>query len=98
MPGSTSDLYFATAGGTATVDQPFTVNSLSLTTTNSVTINGTGTLTLAESRPGLTDNGAAAHTIAAPVALGTAQTWTVNGANPLTVGGVISECQRHRPA
>ena len=30
LPASATDLYFATAGGTATVDQPFNVNSLNL--------------------------------------------------------------------
>ena len=45
-----------------------------------MTITGTSTLTLVSSA-GLSDNGAAAHTIAAPMALGTAQTWTVSGAN-----------------
>jgi fibronectin-binding autotransporter adhesin len=90
LPGSITDLYFATTGGTATIDQNFGVNTLTLATTNSVTINGTGLLTLGNTA-GLTDDGAAAHTISAPVALGTAQTWTVNGTNPLTVSGVISD-------
>ena len=36
---------------------------------------------------GLADNGAAAQTIAAPVALGAPQTWTINGTQPLTVSG-----------
>ena len=56
LPASASDLYFATAGGTATVDQPFNVNSLNLSTSNSVTINGAATLTLVGSAGvGLTD-------------------------------------------
>ena len=46
MPAGTTNLYFATTGGTATVDQNFAVNSVSFTSSNSVTINGTGTLTL----------------------------------------------------
>ena len=90
LPASITNLYFATAGGTATIDQAFTVNSLSLTTSNSVTVAGTGTLTLVNSA-GLSDNGAAAHTINAPLALGTAQTWTINGPSALTVAGVISD-------
>jgi fibronectin-binding autotransporter adhesin len=90
LPGSTTDLFFATAGGTATIDQNCSVNRLTLTTTNSVTIDGASTLTLGNSA-GLTDDGAAAHTISAPMALGTAQTWTINGTNPLTVSGVLSD-------
>ena len=59
LPGANTDLFFATTGGTATIDQNFNVNSLNLASSNSVTVSGSNTLTLlASAGTGLTDNGA----------------------------------------
>ena len=93
-PGSISNVYFTATGGTnltTTLDSDFTVESLNFTASSaSVTINGTNTLTIATAA-GINDPaGSAAQTINANVALAAAQTWTVNSASPLTVGGVIS--------
>jgi len=84
--------------------QNFTINSLEFTgagttaATTPVTIGGTNTLTISASGTngntagnGITvDAGSAAHTISSNVALGSSQTWTVNG-NPLTVSGTVSD-------
>jgi autotransporter-associated beta strand protein len=92
LPAATSNVFFATTAGTATVDQNYSVNSLTLSVGTAMAINGTGTLTLVGSAGvGLSDNGAAAHTINAPLALAALQTWNVSGANPLTVTGTIRD-------
>ena len=46
LPGASSNVYFATTGGTATVDQNFPVASLNFSSSNNVTLAGTGLLTL----------------------------------------------------
>ena len=93
-PGATSDVFFTTSNHGAhlstTLGANFSIKGLTFTSaaTNSVTIGGTNTLTLGVD--GLTmQSGAAAATINAAVTLGAAQTWTVNGANPLTIGGSL---------
>ena len=72
------------------MDRDFTVKSVNFTAASAaVTVSGSNTLTIATSA-GITDSAATAQAINVPVALGAAQTWTVNGAAPLSVGGVIS--------
>jgi len=93
------------AGNLNTVlGQDFTINSLEFTGSSStaattpVTIGGSNTLTImAGGTNGNTagsgivvDAGSAAHTISSKVALGSSQTWTVNG-SPLTVSGNITD-------
>jgi hypothetical protein len=94
-PGSPTDVFFTTTGGgsnvSTTLDADFSIKGLTFTSaaTNAVTIGGSHTLSFGAN--GLTvQAGAAAPTIASAVTLRTNQTWTVNGANPLTVSGVTS--------
>ena len=93
------------AGNLGTVlGQDFTINSLEFTGTSttagttSVTIGGTNTLTVMAggtngntAGTGITvDAGSAAHTIGSNVALGSSQSWIVNG-SALTVSGTVSD-------
>ncbi|HEV2968855.1 MAG TPA: hypothetical protein VGY55_02625 [Pirellulales bacterium] len=94
-PGSPTDVFFTTTGGgsnvSTTLDADFSIKGLTFTSaaTNAVSIGGSHTLSLGAD--GLTvQAGAAAPTISSAVTLRTNQTWTVNGANPLTVSGVTS--------
>jgi fibronectin-binding autotransporter adhesin len=106
LPGSITDVFFATqnalgANLNTTLDQNFTINSLTIlgtgsgspTTTNAVTIGGGNTLTLmASGGNGITmQSGAAGLTISSNVALGASQTWTNSSANTLTVSGIVGE-------
>ncbi len=94
-PGSPTDVFFTATGGgsnvSTTLDADFSIKGLTFTSaaTTPVTIGGSHTLTLGAD--GLTvQAGAAAPTIASAVTLGTNQTCTVNGGNPLTVSGALS--------
>jgi fibronectin-binding autotransporter adhesin len=106
LPGGSTDVHFyatnANAGNAAasTLDGNFTIDSLivdgsTLGESGTVGIGqGTaGVLTIApaSSSIGITVNpGAGQVTISAPVAVGTAQTWTNNSANTLTVSGTLN--------
>ncbi|HEX8912941.1 MAG TPA: autotransporter-associated beta strand repeat-containing protein, partial [Humisphaera sp.] len=102
IPGTTTDVHLYASNATAanlstTLGQNFTVKSLtvdggSLNQPVSVASGGAGanTLTLAPAAGGvglLVAAGAGATTVTAPVALGSAQTWTNNSSATLTVSG-----------
>ncbi len=100
VPGAPCDLIFSVASS------PGTMAAMTLgsdMTVRTLTINNTATafdldndgykltITPASSSDGITiASGVQASTIAAGIALGSAQTWTQNSANTLTVNGVVS--------
>ena len=95
FPGSPTDVFFTTSSHGAnlgtTLAADFSIKGLTFTSdaTSAVTIGGTNKLTLGVD--GITvQSGAAAPVINAPVTLGSAQNWTIDGANPLTVNGSLS--------
>ncbi len=95
FPGSTTDVFFTTSSHGAnlntTLAADFSIKGLTFTSaaTSAATIGGTNKLTLGVD--GITvQSGAASPVINAPVTLGSAQNWTINGANPLTVNGSLS--------
>jgi autotransporter-associated beta strand protein/T5SS/PEP-CTERM-associated repeat protein len=95
-PDSTKDIFFSTTTpspsfSATVVTAPAAVRSVTfLNTSDSITISG---LALTIGAGGITvEDAAAAHTIAAPVVLGTSQTWYVGaGAGDLNVSGVVSD-------
>ncbi len=94
-PGDSSDVFITTTSLptylNTTLDADFSIKGLTFTSasTSAVAINGVHTLTLGAD--GLTlQAGTASPTIGSAVALGTSQTWTINGGNPLNVAGVVS--------
>jgi fibronectin-binding autotransporter adhesin len=99
---STSDVSLSASPAPTTNVNPtlgtnnLAINSLTFTNTGAnVTLNGTGTLTLAAaSSVGITDNSATTNsveTVAPTVALGASQTWTVaNSTSTLAITGGIS--------
>ncbi len=96
LPGSADDVFFVLNGAnnlTTQLGASFSIRSLTFTSdaTNPVQINDSpGTHTLTIGTGGITDNGPSTYTINAGVALGGAQTWANNTANPFTVNGAIS--------
>jgi hypothetical protein len=95
LPGSITDVFFTTSDHgsnlNTTLGANYSIKGLTFTSdsTNPVSIGGANTLTLGAG--GLTaQSGAAAATISCPVALGASQTWSADGANPLTVNGSLS--------
>ena len=94
-PGAASDVFFTTTSLptdlNTTLDADFSIKGLTFTSSASsaVAINGVHALTLGAD--GLTlQSGAASPTIGSAVILGTSQTWSINGGNPLNVTGVMS--------
>jgi fibronectin-binding autotransporter adhesin len=94
-PAASTDVFFTTTNAptylNSNLDADFSIKGLTFTSTSpsGVAINGNHTLTLGAD--GLTlQAGAASPTIGSAVTLGTSQTWTINGGNPLTVSGVMS--------
>jgi autotransporter-associated beta strand protein len=69
-------------------------------TANGLTLNADGyTLTINPGTGGtgiLVSAGVPASTVAANVAMGSSQTWTINSASPLTVSGIVSESGGNR--
>jgi autotransporter-associated beta strand protein len=100
LPGVTTDVFFNTtapvAGNlTTTLGQNLTIKTLNFTADadSAVIINGnTLTINPGSSSTGITIDGGAAGavTISSTIALGAAQTWTNNSANPLTVAGAVT--------
>jgi hypothetical protein len=94
-PSATTDVFFTTTSAptfpTSTLDADFSIKGLTFTSTapSGVAINGNHTLTIGADGLAV-QAGAAGPTIGVAVALGTSQTWTINGGNPLNVGGVMS--------
>ncbi|HEV3003428.1 MAG TPA: PEP-CTERM sorting domain-containing protein [Pirellulales bacterium] len=95
FPGSPTDVFFTTSSHGAnlgtTLAADFSIKGLTFTSdaTSAVTIGGTNKLTLGVD--GITvQSGAAAPVINAPVTLGSAQNWTIDGANSLIVNGSLS--------
>ena len=104
LPSSTTNVFMAaTSGGNlnTSLNQSFTVNSLTYTGTGSTISSGTGSNTLTIQAAALSGNtvgsgitvnaGSGANTISAGVVLGASQTWTNNATNPLTVSGAVSD-------
>ena len=100
VPGAGADVTISatsvTTAPTATVlGAGMSIKTLTIAdTTNGLGLNADGntlTITPGVSTTGITMNSSVpASTIAAPVALGAAQTWTNNSANTLTVNGAVS--------
>lgn len=93
LPAANTDVYFngGGTGGTVPLGADFAVRGVNFAAgaTTPVTISGPNTLTLGPG--GITvQSGAAAHTIAAPVALAAAQTWANVSANRFTVSGTVT--------
>ena len=94
-----TDVYFGTTTPVAqnltnSLGVSTTIDSLNfLGTSGAVTISDTNTLTLMAGTGSNGINvayGALAQTLALPVALGAAQNWTNNSANPLSVSGTVN--------
>jgi fibronectin-binding autotransporter adhesin len=96
VPGSTTDVYLAANGAgnlATTLGTDFYIQSLHMiaSTTASMSIAGSNTLTIGGSGGITVDSGAGGLTIGTGgLALAVAQTWTNNAANPLTVNAVLS--------
>jgi hypothetical protein len=94
-PGASSDVFFTTTSLptylNTILDADFAIKGLTFTsaTTSAVAINGAHTLTIGSDGLAI-QSGAASPTIGSTVALGTSQTWTIDGGNPLNVSGVMS--------
>ncbi len=94
IPGAVTDVFFTIASGaanlTSTLGANFSVKSLNFTAgSGSATIGGANTLTIGAG--GITGAaGAGAQTIATPVVLGAAQTWTNNGGTLTFSGATIT--------
>ena len=94
LPAANTDVYFngGGAGGVVPLGANVSVRSVNFTAGATVPVfiqGGTNTLTLGPG--GITvQAGTAAHTIAAPVVLGTAQTWSSLSTNRFTVTGSVS--------
>ena len=93
-PGAASDVFFTTSLPTylnTMLDADFAIKGLTFTSaaTSPVAINGAHTLTIGSDGLAM-QSGAASPTIGSAVALGTSQTWTIDGGNPLNVSGVMS--------
>ncbi len=94
-PGASTDVFFTTTNAptylASNLDADFSIKGLTFTSAapSGIAINGNHTLTLGAD--GLTvQAGAASPSIGSAVTLGTSQTWTINGSNPLNVSGVVS--------
>ncbi len=94
-PGANTDVFFTTSDGgshlSTVLGADFSIKGLTFTSAavNPVSIGGGNTLTIGAD--GLTmQSGAASPTISAAVNLGIGQTWTINGPNPLLIGGTLS--------
>ncbi len=96
VPGSTTDVYLAANGAgnlSTTLGTDFYIQSLHMiaSTTAAMTIAGSNTLTIGGSGGITLDSGAGGLTISTSgLAMALAQTWTNNAANPLTVNAVVS--------
>ncbi len=94
-PGASTDVFFTTTTAptflTSNLDADFSIKGLTFSSTapSGIAINGNHTLTLGAD--GLTvQAGSASPTIGSAVTLGTSETWTIDGGNPLNVSGVVS--------
>ena len=94
LPGANTDIFFTTSTGGANLNTmlsaPLSIKGLTFTSAaiHPVSIGGSA---LTIGADGLTlQSGAAAATINSAVTLSSSQSWTVNGANPLTVNGTLS--------
>ena len=96
VPGSTTDVYLAANGAgnlSTTLGTNFYIQSLQMiaSTTGAMTIAGSNTLTIGGSGGITLASGAGGLTISTSgLALAVAQTWTNNAASPLTVNAAIS--------
>jgi hypothetical protein len=95
LPGPSTDVFFTTSDHgsnlSTTLGANYSIKGLTFTSnsTSPVSIGGANTLTLGAG--GLnSQSGAAAATINCPVVLGTSQTWSADGSNPLTVNGSLA--------
>jgi len=91
LPTASDDVFFSDPNpitANTTLGQNMSVKSVTFSGSSApMTIGGSNTLTIAA---GLTvSGGTASHTINAPIQLGAAQTWTVNGSGNLTVSGAV---------
>ena len=94
-PGAGTDVYFNGVGGTTTLGADAVVRSVNFAanysggTTPAVTVAGPNILTIGAG--GITvQAGSGTNLIAAPVVLGSAQTWSNVSTNPFTVSGNVS--------
>ena len=100
VPGSAADVIISNSSVTTTptattLGASMTIKSLTIAdTTSGLGLNADGnalTITPASSATGITMNaGVPASTIATPLVLGAAQTWTNNSANLLTISGIVT--------